>query len=339
MVRTVGPLRYAAAPVPEKPEALPNFLREELTEIQNGLNAIAEGQLDVVNAAPAKPRSGMSRYADGTSWDPGSGEGMYDYYNGAWHGRGAGSPGGATTQVQFNDAGSFGGDADFTWDKTNNILTLGSAATTPFIRSPAGTGGSDGVGLFIKPGDGNGAGAGGLLFLIGASAGATGVGGGISLQPGDGGSTSGAGGDTTIGAGSATSGAGGATNISAGQGVGGVGGQLGLTAGASNHSSGAGHAFLRGGDNSSSGVGGDVRLSGGASTSGTPGHVVLNGTGSALATTATGGFVTIPTCAGTPTGVPANILTGNAPMVYDTTGFKLWIYDTGAAAWKGVVVA
>ena len=35
-----------------------------------------------------------------------------------------GTPGGSTTQVQFNDAGSFGGDADFTWNKTTNTLTI-----------------------------------------------------------------------------------------------------------------------------------------------------------------------------------------------------------------------
>ena len=34
------------------------------------------------------------------------------------------SPGGADTQVQFNDAGAFGGDADFTWNKTTNRLIL-----------------------------------------------------------------------------------------------------------------------------------------------------------------------------------------------------------------------
>jgi hypothetical protein len=35
-----------------------------------------------------------------------------------------GTPGGSTTQVQFNDGGSFGGDADFTWNKTTNTLTI-----------------------------------------------------------------------------------------------------------------------------------------------------------------------------------------------------------------------
>ena len=43
--------------------------------------------------------------------------------------RGSGAPGGSTTQIQFNDAGSFGADADFAWDKTNNDLTLGGTDT------------------------------------------------------------------------------------------------------------------------------------------------------------------------------------------------------------------
>ncbi len=42
-----------------------------------------------------------------------------------------GSPGGSNTQIQFNDAGTLGGDADFTWNKTTNALTIaGSTATS-----------------------------------------------------------------------------------------------------------------------------------------------------------------------------------------------------------------
>lgn len=37
---------------------------------------------------------------------------------------GTGTPGGSTTQVQFNDSGSFAGDADLTWDKTANVLAI-----------------------------------------------------------------------------------------------------------------------------------------------------------------------------------------------------------------------
>jgi len=39
-------------------------------------------------------------------------------------GGGSGTPGGATTQVQFNDAGAFAGDADLTWNKTTNVLGI-----------------------------------------------------------------------------------------------------------------------------------------------------------------------------------------------------------------------
>jgi hypothetical protein len=34
------------------------------------------------------------------------------------------TPGGSTTQVQFNDGGAFGGDADLTWNKTTNVLGI-----------------------------------------------------------------------------------------------------------------------------------------------------------------------------------------------------------------------
>lgn len=54
----------------------------------------------------------------------------------------------------------------------------------------------------------------------------------------------------------------------------------------------------------------------------------------ALATTATNGFLYIPTCAGAPTGVPTAI-TGRAPIVFDTTNNKLCIYN---GAWKTVAL-
>lgn len=54
---------------------------------------------------------------------------LYGYLGGAWRnltGSGGGTPGGSDTQVQFNDSSAFGGDADFTWNKTTNLLTLTS---------------------------------------------------------------------------------------------------------------------------------------------------------------------------------------------------------------------
>jgi hypothetical protein len=52
---------------------------------------------------------------------------------------------------------------------------------------------------------------------------------------------------------------------------------------------------------------------------------------SALATTATEGFLFIQSCAGTPTGVPANIPSGQIAAVYDSTNKKVYLYDGG---WK-----
>lgn len=50
--------------------------------------------------------------AGNLSWAAGGGNG------------GNGNPGGANTQVQFNDAGTFGGDSGFTYNKVTNTLTV-----------------------------------------------------------------------------------------------------------------------------------------------------------------------------------------------------------------------
>lgn len=44
---------------------------------------------------------------------------------------GGGSPGGANTEVQFNDGGSFGGDAGFTYNKATNQGTIGQLVVGP----------------------------------------------------------------------------------------------------------------------------------------------------------------------------------------------------------------
>lgn len=57
------------------------------------------------------------------------------------------------------------------------------------------------------------------------------------------------------------------------------------------------------------------------------GNVVINT--AAIATNATNGFLYVPSCAGTPTGVPT-AYTGRVPIVVDTTANKLYFYSTGA---------
>jgi len=55
---------------------------------------------------------------------------LYDCLNGAWHkiaSGGGGTPGGADTQVQFNNAGAFGGIAQVTWNSaTSTFESLGA---------------------------------------------------------------------------------------------------------------------------------------------------------------------------------------------------------------------
>jgi hypothetical protein len=49
-----------------------------------------------------------------------------------------------------------------------------------------------------------------------------------------------------------------------------------------------------------------------------------------LSTSATDGFLYIPTTTNTPSGVPT-AKTGRIPMIYDTTNHQFWFYDGG---WK-----
>jgi len=61
------------------------------------------------------------------------------------------APGGATTQIQFNDAGAFAGDADLVWDKVTKSFTVGGSFTTPatsVISLFAGAAGNSALTLF-----------------------------------------------------------------------------------------------------------------------------------------------------------------------------------------------
>ena len=76
---------YAPAPVPADVKNLPLYLQEEFSKISAAVTALANGHLDISTVAPAKPRAGDIRYADGTIWNPGSGAGIYRYTaGGAW---------------------------------------------------------------------------------------------------------------------------------------------------------------------------------------------------------------------------------------------------------------
>lgn len=100
---------------------------------------------------------------------------------------GGGTPGGDDTEVQFNDSGSFGGDAQFTWNKTSNILSVGAEATTGTVRAPsATTPATNGGSLSLLAGNGLNAGLGGVLNITGGNAGSgsNSAGGSVLIKPG-----------------------------------------------------------------------------------------------------------------------------------------------------------
>jgi hypothetical protein len=78
-------LRFEPTLCPTSIEDLPTFIDNMFLEIRAVIEVVRDGHLDVSNTAPINPQQGDIRYADGTNWNPGSGEGIY-FRNaaGAW---------------------------------------------------------------------------------------------------------------------------------------------------------------------------------------------------------------------------------------------------------------
>lgn len=121
-------------------------------------------------------------------------------------------PAGSDTQIQFNDGGVMGADADFTWNKSTDTLTLGSFAT---IATPSGEDlnillGAGG-GLFLDTADGTTPGD--VAITAGDSNSGTNDGGDIRLEAGNPNGAAIAGNITLTGGQSSTSGASGGNLI------------------------------------------------------------------------------------------------------------------------------
>ena len=81
-----GSVSYAPESPPSDLAGLVRFVQEREIRLSAAITALAAGQLDPTHVAPAKPRPGMVRLADGVNWNPGGlGAGVYCYYNAAWN--------------------------------------------------------------------------------------------------------------------------------------------------------------------------------------------------------------------------------------------------------------
>lgn len=68
------------------PADAPDWLVNELRKLQLALSQVGDGfVLNTLYVAPKKPVEGLVIKADGTTFNPGSGSGVYVYRGAAWH--------------------------------------------------------------------------------------------------------------------------------------------------------------------------------------------------------------------------------------------------------------
>ena len=85
MDKTANQISYVPLYPPANADEFRRYIAEELYKVSAAISALAAGHVDTVHVAPSKPRAGDIRLADGTDWNPGSGQGLYAYYASAWH--------------------------------------------------------------------------------------------------------------------------------------------------------------------------------------------------------------------------------------------------------------
>jgi hypothetical protein len=244
------------------------------------------------------------------------------YVNGVAVGSGGGTPGGSTTQVQYNNAGAFAGSSKFTWDNTGGgVLTLGNpgnqtnitGVSTGDLRLMGGAGNPPGA-LVIIGGTGTSTAAGGLLDLRGGPvSSATAVPGGVSIKA----------------AGSASNATGGVVTIQGGDGE-----------GAGNN--GGGVTISGGQCNGVGGVGGALTLQGGAPASDANGGIVLINGRAGVGTNRNGGAISITSGVNTGTGLAGNVTITAGAAATGTNGYLLFrtgngvvdrLYINGNGSW------
>ncbi len=64
---------------------LRTWISNELLRVSNAFTTTSQTTtIPVITAAPSKPQIGQVVFADGTSWNPNNGRGLYYYDTGGW---------------------------------------------------------------------------------------------------------------------------------------------------------------------------------------------------------------------------------------------------------------
>ncbi len=171
-------------------------------------------------------------------------------------------PAGANTQIQFNNAGAFGGSANFTYDTGTNTFTVGPAGATTNIETLAPTGSTIAGSLRIRGKNASATnGAGGGISYVGGNALGTGTGGGHTFSCGSGrigGAISFTSANGTLN--------GGSMSFNSGQSdAGGTGGNFNMNAGIGATTASGGFFEMTAGNAASSGNGGSFTMTAGGS--------------------------------------------------------------------------
>lgn len=73
----MGANRYQHSIPPEDYRQLLEYIERELASVSAAIDSAHNGDIDILYAEPIRVYPGMVVYADGTTWNPGSGEGIY----------------------------------------------------------------------------------------------------------------------------------------------------------------------------------------------------------------------------------------------------------------------
>jgi hypothetical protein len=71
-------------PAIDSVDELRKWVQDEFTRLSQSLQTVDSVTYIVTYVAPAGPVAGMTVFADGTSWNPGSGRGLYEYRVNSW---------------------------------------------------------------------------------------------------------------------------------------------------------------------------------------------------------------------------------------------------------------